>query len=227
VTLALAFADEEAAGLRERRCIATGEVRAESALIRFAASPDGEAVPDIAARLPGRGMWVSADRDLLQRAMAKNAFSRAAKMPLRVPSDLVARVEKLLVQQIANNLGLARRSGLLVLGFDTIARAFAAKQPPGILIEARDGASDGRRKLLSVARQHGLSPIVMDLLTAEEMSLALGRENVIHSGLRSGPLAERILFDAGRLSGFRSSDQSSDVADEQSALLKDRDERDE
>ena len=104
-------------------------MRAESALIRFAASPDGEIVPDIAARLPGRGIWVSADRALLTRAITKNAFSRAAKKPLHVSVDLVAHVENLLVQQIANNLGLARRSGLLVLGFDTIARAFAVKNP--------------------------------------------------------------------------------------------------
>ena len=225
MTLALAFADEERAELRERRCIATGEVRPESALIRFAASPDGEAVPDTASRLPGRGIWVSADRDLLTRAIAKNLFSRAAKRPLRVSADLAERVERLLVQQILNHLGLARRSGLLILGFDMIAQAFAGKNPPAILVEARDGAPDGRRKLLAAARRSSQDLVVMDLLTAEEMSLALGRGNVIHAGLRSGPLAERIVFDAGRLLGFRSSGQNAGAADKQSALLKDRDDR--
>lgn len=226
--MALAVAEEEETlALRERRCIVTGEIRAESELIRFVADPEGRVVPDLAAKLPGRGLWVTATREMVERAVAKNAFSRAAKTPLQATADLAERVEMLLIQQIANKLGLARRAGMVVLGFDSIVRAFEVKNPPRILVEARDGAADGRRKLLAAARQNDLNLRVMDFLTTAELSLALGRENVIHAGLRPGLQAERILFDAGRLSGFRSGGQDTGAVGTEPAILKDRHERDE
>jgi predicted RNA-binding protein YlxR (DUF448 family) len=197
-------ADEEHEG-RERRCIVTGEVRPEAELIRFVADPEGMIVPDLAARLPGRGFWVTAEAQALEKAVAKNHFSRAAKRPLKAPPDLVARVESLLARRMADDLGLARRSGALILGFDQIAKAFAGRGAPRLLIEAADGAMDGRRKLLGVASQHGFTPKVLDCLDSGELSLALGRENVVHAALKSGQLAERLLMTAGRLAGFRAS----------------------
>ena len=188
---------------RERRCIATGEVLPEGRLIRFVEGPTGEVVPDIAAKLPGRGMWVAAGRAALELAVRKNQFSRAAHKPLKVPGDLVSRVEALLVQRMASDLGLARRAGALILGFDQVTRAFDTKEPPAFLIEAADGAPDGRRKLLGVAFAHGRSPKVLDCLNSAELSLALGRENVVHAALKSGQLAERLQMNAGRLAGFR------------------------
>ncbi len=193
---------------RERRCIVTGEVCPEAQLIRFVAGPEGEIVPDIAAKLPGRGLWVRADRQALEKAIAKNHFSRAAKAPLKIPADLVSRVETLLVRRMADDLGLARRSGALVTGFDKISRALAAKSPPKLLVEAGDGAADGRRKLLGVASAHGFTPKVLDCLNSEELSLALGRENVVHAALKSGPLADRLVMNAGRLAGLRTSEPS-------------------
>lgn len=188
---------------RERRCIVTGQVRPEACLIRFVAGPEGEIVPDIAAKLPGRGLWVSADRQTLEKAAAKNHFARAAKASLKIPADLVSRVEALLVRRMADDLGLARRSGALVTGFDKIAKAFAAKSPPKLLVEAADGAADGRRKLLGVASMHGFTPKVLDCLNSAELSLALGRENVVHAALKSGQLADRLVMNAGRLAGLR------------------------
>ncbi len=188
---------------RARRCIVTGEVLPEAQLIRFVEGPEGEVVPDLAARLPGRGLWVRADREALEKAAAKNHFSRAAKKPLKAPAELAARVERLLVQRMASDLGLARRSGNLILGFDQIVRALEGKSPPAVLVEASDGAADGRRKLLAAALAHGLRPKVLDCLNAAELGLALGRENVVHAALKSGQLAERLQVDAGRLAGVR------------------------
>jgi len=189
--------------LRERRCLVSGEVLPESELMRFAADPDGNVVPDVAASLPGRGMWVKADRASIAVAVAKNLFSKSAKAPLKASADLPARVETLLVTRMLADLGLARRAGQLVFGFDNVLRALGEKVPPALLIEASDGAADGRRKLAGSAHARGLKIETIDSLTACELSLALGRENVIHAALKPGRLAERLIFDAGRLAGFR------------------------
>lgn len=188
---------------RNRRCIVSGTVLPEARLIRFVVGPEGEIVPDIAAKLPGRGIWLAADRQALEKAAAKNHFARAAGRPVRVAPDLAARVEALLIRRIGDDLGLARRSGAVILGFDKISRALAGRSPPAVLVEAADGAADGRRKLLGVASAHGLSPKVLDCLNSQELSLALGRENVVHAALKSGHLAERLDMNAGRLAGLR------------------------
>ena len=101
------------------------------------------------------------------------------------------------------DLGLARRAGQLVLGFDNVRRTLDDKVPPAVLVEARDGAADGRRKLAGSAHAHSLKTETIDCLSTAELSLALGRENVIHAALKPGRLAERLIFDAGRLRGFR------------------------
>jgi predicted RNA-binding protein YlxR (DUF448 family) len=190
--------------MRERKCIVTGEVREEARLIRFVVSPDGEIVPDVAAKLPGRGIWVSAERAKLAQAVAKNLFSKAAKANVKTAAGLADLVEKQIAQRMLNDLGLAKRSGALVLGFDNVVRALEEKNPARVLIEAADGSKDGRRKLYAVAHARGLKPAVVDCLSREELSVALGKENVIHAALKSGALAERLIFEAGRLSGFRS-----------------------
>lgn len=195
---------DDASRSRERRCIVTGEVRDEAHLIRFVVSPDGEVVPDLAAKLPGRGIWVGAERALLERAVAKNQFAKAAKASAKASADLADRTEKLIVQRMQGDLGMARKSGALILGFGNVERALQSDAPPVLLIEASDGAEDGRRKLWAVAHARGLKPAVLDRLSAAELSLALGRENVIHAALKAGALAERLKFEAGRLSGFRS-----------------------
>jgi predicted RNA-binding protein YlxR (DUF448 family) len=189
--------------LRERRCLVSGTTLPEVELMRFAADPDGNVVPDVAASLPGRGMWVKADRASIATAAAKNLFSKSAKASLKASIDLPARVEMLLVARMLGDLGLARRASQLVLGFDNVLRALGEKVPPALLIEANDGAADGRRKLAGSAHARGLKIETIDCLTSDELSLALGRENVIHAALKPGRLAERLIFDAGRLAGFR------------------------
>ena len=203
MSLALAMKDEDETSMRERKCIVTGEVREEAQLIRFAVSPDGQVTPDVAAKLPGRGIWVSADRAILERAIAKNHFSKAAKTNVKADPALPDLVEKLLVARMSGDLGMARRSGAIVTGFDSVKQALEGRAKPGLLIEAQDGAMDGRRKLLNFARNQGVQLAVLDCLTCDELSLALGLGNVIHAALKAGPLAQKLLFEAGRLSGFR------------------------
>jgi predicted RNA-binding protein YlxR (DUF448 family) len=203
-TAAPSIQPDESDAVRERRCIVTGEVLPDDRLIRFVADPDGRVVPDIGVRLPGRGLWVSADRRSVEVAVAKNHFSRAAKASLTAAADLPDRVEQLLVRRIADDLGLARRAGLLVQGFDGVARALDSKKPPVVLIEASDGSSDGRRKLVGMAHGRGLHLDLVDCLNSSELSLALGRENVVHAALNPGRLSERVRLEAGRLRGFRS-----------------------
>ena len=200
MSLAAARREEE---LRERRCIVTGEVLSEAELVRFCADPDGNIVPDVAATLPGRGLWVSAQRALLDKAVEKKLFAKAAKAQVRAGSDLADRTEQQIVRRMLSDLGLARRSGALVLGFDNVLRAFDTNPPPSLLVEASNGAADGKRKLSGAARARDLEIATIDCLSCEELALALGRENVIHAALKPGRLAERLILDAGRLKGFR------------------------
>jgi len=191
-------------GLRQRRDIVSGEVLPESRLMRFAADPDGNVVPDAAAKLPGRGLWVEASRDAVNIAVAKKLFARAAKAPVTATADLADRAEKALLARMVGDLGIARRSGILVLGFDNVLRALESAKPPKALIEALDGSKDGKRKLYAAAHRLELNCVVIETLTSAELGLALGRENVIHAAVQPGGLAERLTFDAERLSGFRS-----------------------
>jgi predicted RNA-binding protein YlxR (DUF448 family)/ribosomal protein L30E len=190
-------------GSRERRCIVTGEVLPEARLLRFVLSPDGQAVPDVEAKLPGRGLWVSADRTIIAQAVAKRLFARAAKAPATADVGLPERAESRLVERILAHLGLARRAGELVLGFDQVEKALRGANPPVLIVEASEAAPDGRRKLQAAATARGHVPFVIGALTNAELSLALGRENVVHAALNPGRIAERLIFEAARLSGFR------------------------
>jgi predicted RNA-binding protein YlxR (DUF448 family) len=206
--MALAERDEfdegaRVSGSRERRCIVTGEVLPEARLLRFVVAPDGEIVPDVEAKLPGRGMWVRAERSAVAQAAGRQLFARAAKAPVRVEAGLAELAETRLVERMLAHLGLARRAGELVLGFDSVERALRGDNPPPLIIEASEAAADGRRKLQSAAIAKGHVPFVIGALTNAELSLALGRANVVHAALKPGRIAERLIFEAARLSGFR------------------------
>lgn len=188
---------------RERRDIVSGEVMSESRIIRFAFAPDGSVVPDVAAKLPGRGAWVAASRSAIATAVEKKLFARAAKAHVSAAPDLPARAEAALVARMTGDLGLARRSGALVLGFDNVLRQLEGPKPPKVLIEAFDGSADGKRKLYAASHRLELECVVVETLTSAELGLALGRENVIHAAVQPGGLADRLTLDAERLSGFR------------------------
>lgn len=189
-------------GDRARKCIVTGEVLPEDKLIRFVAGPEGVVVPDLARKLPGRGLWVEAQRGVVEQAVRKNAFARAAKAQVRAPADLAGQVESLLITRLLNGLGLARRAGELTWGYDRVSAAISAGRAAW-MIEAADGASDGRRKLLQIAARQPGPPRLFGVFSTAELGLALGLENVIHLAFLAGRGAERWTLDVERLSGFR------------------------
>jgi uncharacterized protein len=203
LNLTVAPDTDEDDAMRERRDIASGEILPEDQLIRFVASPDGEIVPDLAATLPGRGIWVRADKASIAQAVKKNLFSKSAKAAVKATPDLGDRVELLLVNRMKADLGLALRSGALHVGFDQVDKALRSGTPPAVVIAARDGSADGRRKIFAAGHARGLKVETIDCLNSAELSVALGRENVIHAALKSGRLQERLSFDAKRLNGIR------------------------
>ncbi|WP_439470875.1 RNA-binding protein [Brevundimonas sp.] len=187
---------------RERRDLVTHQAMDESRLIRFVAAPDGGVAPDLARKLPGRGLWVAADRASIQTAVKKNLFSRAAKAPLKPAADLADLVESLLVKRCLEQLGLARREGALISGFEKSAAAIRSGKAAWI-VEAADGSADGRGKLLALAKHQTPPPKVCGAFGADDLGLALGLENAIHAVLLEGGRADRWTFEVERLAGFR------------------------
>lgn len=186
---------------RERRDVVSGEVMAEARLIRFVAGPEGAVVPDLARKLPGRGVWVAADRAALEAAVKKNLFARSAKAPLKAAPDLPDQVARLLRARVLSGLGLARRAGDLICGFEKVSAAVAGGRAAW-LIEASDSAADGRRKILALARRQSNPPEVVGVFATAELGLALGGENVVHSAFLAGRAVERWAEDVRRLAGF-------------------------
>jgi predicted RNA-binding protein YlxR (DUF448 family) len=186
---------------RERRDLASGVVMDEDRLIRFVVGPGGVVVPDLARKLPGRGLWTAATRSAVEQA-AKGGFARAAKAKVQVSQDLAEQVSGLLARRLLEGLGLARRAGLLTFGFDKTHAAIAAGRVAW-LIEASDGAADGRAKLVALARRQPNPPTLLGAFASGELSLALGLENVVHLAFLAGRGAERWTHDVHRLSGFR------------------------
>jgi len=192
--------DEPAEGetAATRRCLVTGDIRPKAALIRFVVSPDGHIVPDIASRLPGRGLWLTARRDIVDRAVVKRLFARAARRPVSAPPGLADRLEALLVQRCIEAVGLARRAGLAVAGFEKVREAVRTGKS-ALLLAALDGAEGGRSKLAGLA---GDLPLAV-VLSAAELGIAFGREHVVQAAVGRGPLCGRLAADAKRIAGFR------------------------
>ena len=188
-----------AAAVPQRRCLASGESAPADELLRFVVGPDGDVVPDVAGRLPGRGLWVRSDRALLERAVSRGLFARAARGRAQAPRDLPGRTESLLARRCADLLGLARRAGQVEAGFDAVANALDRGRAAA-LVTASDARPHGRRKL---GRRASHLPQVA-CLTSAELGLALGRESVVHAAVAPGRCCQRFLKEAYRLGGIRS-----------------------
>ena len=181
-----------------RRCIASGESKPREALLRFVVGPDGALVPDLGESLPGRGLWVSAERAALTKACDRGLFARAARRPIAVAPDLIDEVEGQLTARALDLLGLARRAGGLVAGFDQVRRTLAAGRA-AVLIEASDGARHGRARLGALARD---IPVIAHFDGAA-LSRSVGRDNVVHAALAPGRLADRFVRESARLGRVR------------------------
>jgi len=189
---------EELAAPSLRRCIVTRQALEKPAMIRFVIDPDGRVTPDLKERLPGRGMWVTAARDVLEQAVAKHAFSKAAKQSVKVAPDLADQVAVLARREVAELLGLARKSGQLVAGFEKVDAVLRAGKVR-VLIAASDGAEDGRGKLARIA---GSGVEICAPLTAAELAQALGREHAVHAAITAGGIAEKTIIASRRLAAL-------------------------
>lgn len=194
-----------------RKCLATGARKPQAEMIRFVLGPDAEVVPDLAQRLPGRGMWLSADLGSIKTACARNLFAKAARSRARPPADLDVRVERLMARRCIEILSLARRAGEAVTGFEKV-RAMIARGEAALLVEAADGAEDGRRKLMgafAAAREAGATgesraaTPILSTLDAAEIGEAFGRERAVHAALAAGGLARKLAREMRRLDGLR------------------------
>ena len=184
----------------ERRCVATGESGSTERLIRFVLDPAGRLTPDLAEKLPGRGVWLTADRALVEKAVKKRLFSRGFRQPVEAPEDLADRLEALAAARAVAALSLARKAGLAIAGVEKV-RARLREGQAGALLAARDGAEDGRGKLAALA---GETPIVA-ALTADEMGQGFGRDATVHAVLDRGGATDAVLREARRLDGLRQS----------------------
>ena len=185
----------------ERRCVVTGEVQPKRGLIRFAQGPDGTVVPDIAGKLPGRGVYVSAEREALETAVRKKLFARGLKAPVKIPDGLVDQLDALLARRVTDLISMARKAGDAITGFEKV-KDWLGKGEAAILLQASDGSERGKSKLYKPGGRGSF----FDVLTAQELGLSFGRERVIHAALARGGLTERIREDAIRLSGIRDHD---------------------
>ena len=184
----------------QRTCIATGETAAPDRMIRFVVGPEGDVVPDLARRLPGRGLWVKAERSAVERAVAKNLFARAARASVKPASDLAERVERLLLERALADLGRARRAGRAVAGFVKVEQMVGQRRA-GLLVVADEADGDGLGKLEAT----GL-PIAR-LGDAAALGGIFGREQAVYVAIArddaGGAFIERIRTGAARWRGYR------------------------
>jgi len=194
-----------------RECCLTRETKPAAELIRFALGPDDEIVPDVDAKAPGRGVWVTLSEAMVDEAVAKRAFGRSLKQKVSVPPDLAQLAGRRLEERLLGALGLARKAGQIVTGAAKVEAAIAAGTTKA-LFTATDAAENGRHKMLALLRSKDPQGSIghYELLSSGQMDLALGLENVIHAALVAGAAADAALARAERLARYRSANGKED-----------------
>ena len=190
-----------------RLCVVTRAQCSPDDLIRFAQAPDGTIVPDLARRLPGRGVWVSATRACVSEAVNTKAFSRSLKRQAKTDPALADLVERLLTKRVLEAISLSNKAGQVVFGFTKVDALVAGGQAIALL-HGREAAADGRQKLdrkfQAIMADKDQPAVILDGLATQELSLAIGRENVVHAALAEGGASRRVIKEAERLLRYRS-----------------------
>ncbi|SKA18273.1 hypothetical protein SAMN05428963_107179 [Consotaella salsifontis] len=191
--------------MNERMCIVSRERHPAEALIRFVLAPDGSVVADLKRRLPGRGAHVEARREAVDQAVKRRLFSRALHAEARASETLGDEVDMLLKSSVLGSLGLARKARQLLTGAAKVEAAVRSGRAIGLL-HANDGASDGIRKMDAARRAASLTfgeiP-AFQVLSSEEMGLALGGINVIHAAVLTGDAGNALVKRLKALSSYR------------------------
>ena len=196
----------------ERFCVMTRSVKPVDDLIRFVIGPDG-VVPDVKRKLPGRGLWITADKTTLKDAIARNVFARGFKRDVRATAELVDLTERLLVRAALDTLAIAGKSGMVVTGFAKVEAALTHEQVAG-LMHASDASADGKAKLAGALRRRpdGERLPVVTAFTSAELDLALSRSNVVHAALLTGPACKAFLERFARIERFRTGKKANAAA---------------
>jgi uncharacterized protein len=197
--------DAQPANPSLRTCVVTRAERTPDELIRFVVGPDGAVVPDLARRLPGRGVWVTLDSKAVATAVKTKAFARSMKRQVTASPDLPALVERLLVKRCIEALSIANKAGLVLTGFGKVEAELI--RAPLALMHGADGAEDGcqklNRKWQAISADQNRAAVIITGLTIEQLSLAIGRENVVHACLRHGGAASRFVDAVTRMMRYR------------------------
>ena len=206
-------------GMNDRMCIVTKQRRQPGELLRFVAAPDGKVVPDLKARLPGRGCWVTATRETVDAAVKRKLFRRALNDTVSADADLGERVDSLMASSLLGSLGLARKAGQAVLGAAKVEAAVRSGKAAFVL-HATDAAPDGVRKIAQARHAAGAETPAFTLFDEAEMSLAFGATNVIHAAVLAGDGSRSCLQKAMTLSRYRHGVTTADSGDTEGATAK-------
>jgi predicted RNA-binding protein YlxR (DUF448 family) len=194
-----------------RLCAVSRAHKPPDELIRFVLGPDGVIAPDLARRLPGRGVWVEATRKSVAAAVQRQVFARSLKQAVSLPDDLPALIERLMVKRLGEAISIANKAGLLIAGFAKVDELIARGQA-AVLIHAADGAQDGAakldRKFKALLGPERAAEATVSELTGPELDLAIGRSNVVHAAASEGGASRRILQEAMRVRRYRSSSEA-------------------
>jgi predicted RNA-binding protein YlxR (DUF448 family) len=201
-----------------RMCAVSRDVRPINELIRFVVAPSGEVIADLKRKLPGRGLWVSASRFAVAEAVRRHHFTRGFKRDVRVAATLAADTEALLERFVVEALGVAAKAGQVISGFTRVADALERQARGQVRALIHDGAADGIRKLDAIAGQSGGNDgksaeiLIVNVLTSEQLDLALGRSNVIHAALLAGAASDTFLSRSHMLVRYRMADDDRTAA---------------
>ena len=200
--------DEDDRRSSERTCIVTRQTASPDQLIRFVRGPDGSVVPDLRRKLPGRGVWLTPSRSVVETAVKKKAFARAFKAEVKTAATLADDVEWLIERGARESLSLANKAGQVVAGFSKVEEAVGRGQCQAIL-QASDAAPDGVRKIGQILRRmqelNGIELGVLASLSSDDLGLALGRPHVIHAALLDGSAGRACLERLKLLDAYRAS----------------------
>ncbi|SMF74541.1 LSU ribosomal protein L7AE [Tistlia consotensis] len=194
-----------------RRCLVSGERLPKEELLRLVVGPDGALVPDLAERLPGRGLWIRPRRELVETAVKRRLFARAAKAPVTVPADLAEQLGRLLRRRTLERIGLAKRAGALAVGHDQV-RAVLDSGRALSLIQASDGSISERDRIAALGRGRNPGLVVWRLLGSAELGEALGRATAVHLAVTDARMAARLDRDLRRLADYETT-ASNDTPD--------------
>jgi len=191
-----------------RLCALTRVSKPATEMVRFVRSPQGDVVPDIKHKLPGRGLWITATRQAVEDSIKRNVFARGFKAQLQPPTGLAAQTDDLMARAALDALAIAGKAGLALHGHAKVETAIDRREAVAI-IHAADGAEDGKRKINAYLRGRDIEIPVIQAFTSAQLDLALGRSNVVHAALLAGSATNTFMARALRLMRFRAPDENS------------------